>query len=136
MILHAYAIATVVGVAAVAFVVTEPCAEFEQQAAQPFVLELRKRIDAEITIKVATRILEAAEPVVALADASHGHRETADAPGNADATEGAIVPAEIDALAGAAGIHAHIACHQVILALYASGARALARNSGGAGGRN
>ena len=63
MVAQANAITTIVGVAFVAGVVAEPSAEFELQATNPFVLELREWLNTHVSREVLA-VGEAAEAVV------------------------------------------------------------------------
>src|SRR4029434_5072765 len=83
--------------------VAEPDTVLEGQTAEPFVLDLGKRLNAEILIKTLL-VLETGKTVVAFTNARHADLELTDAAGNADVGKRPIVPVEHRALPRAASV--------------------------------
>src|ERR671914_937761 len=94
VILHAVARAAI-GVRAIVDI-TEPCAVFERKTADPFVLDLRERLYAQIGVEVLT-IREALNAVIAFSDGRHTQLKFADSSRNADVCERAVILVEHDA---------------------------------------
>src|SRR5581483_9230178 len=113
-------------------VVAEPAAHLELQPRDPFILELGKRLDAEIGDEVLL-VGETLKTVVAFADAGHRQLETVDAAGNAAPVERPVVPVEHDALARAAVVKADVTRQKIVFRLGADRARALTRGADGRG---
>ena len=81
VILNAVAVATILLRSIVN--VTEPRAIFKGQPADPFVLDLRKRLNAQIGIEVLP-VCEARQTIITLAYARHAKLELPDSSRNAD----------------------------------------------------
>src|SRR5690242_9297280 len=62
----------------VALDAAEPAAEFQADALDPLTLDLGERLDFQVEGKVPACVHEAAEAVVAFADAAHDHLELTD----------------------------------------------------------
>src|SRR5258705_8410057 len=122
MILDTEAIATVLLCAAV--IVAEPRAILEGQTADPFVLDLGKRLNAEISIKTLL-VLETGKAVVAFANARHADLELTDAAGNADIRKRSIIPVKHHALTRTAGVETVVAGEKVVLSLRSNRTRTL-----------
>jgi hypothetical protein len=65
-------------------VIAKPTAVFKKQTAKPFILQIRKRLDAAIDVEVLA-VGKALQAVIALGDCRHAELKTADPAGYADA---------------------------------------------------
>src|SRR5581483_4728734 len=125
VVLEAEAVTSDVGGIA-ALDAAEPAADFEADALQPLALDLRERLDFQVEGEVAAGVHEAAETVVALADAAHDHLELTDSARNAHPLHSDVTPRRGDRLARAAGVKAVVAREKIVLHLAARARRALA----------
>ena len=123
MILYTVAITAVLGSPDVD--VTEPAAVLHGQTADPFVLDLGKRLDAAVHVEVLAVSIDL-RVVVAFGDLRHTELELADATRYTDAGEIAVVPVKHHARTRAARVEAVVAGKQVILSLGAYGTGTLA----------
>src|SRR5204862_8137466 len=111
---------------AAALVVAEPAADLHADAFDPFALGLRERLDLQVEREVLSRVAEAAEAVVAFADAAHHELKLADSARDEDRFERGVRPGEAQPLPLPAGVKAVVAREQIVLLLAARAARALA----------
>ena len=76
--------------------VTEPRTVLKGQTADPFVLDFRERLNAQISIEILP-VRKALQTIVTFADARHTNLELADSSRNANVGKRPVIPIEHDA---------------------------------------